>query len=210
MVTGIANKIMKRVTEFDPGTWVCSPKDFIDLAGRDAIDQALSRLVKANRLRRVGHGLYDLPRFSKFLNKIVAADMDAVVEAIARRDGIRVMPGGMALANQLGLTNAVSAKSVYTTDGYSRTIKIGRRNLEFRHASPRIMRWAGRPGGPVVEALRWLGPEIVAAEHGKIVSRLRSVLPSNVKGDLLNNCRDLPSWALPVVHSITKDEVDGI
>ena len=205
-MTGIADKIMERVSSFGPGTWVCTPKDFIDLASREAVDQALSRLVKANRLRRVGHGLYDLPRFSEFLNKYVPADMDAVVEAIVRRDGIRVMPGGMAPANQLGLTNAVAAKAVYTTDGPSRTIKVGRRTLVFRHASPRIMRWAGRPGGRVVEALRWLGPDIVAAERGYIVSKLRSLLPDYVKNDLLNNSRDLPGWALPVVLDVVKDD----
>ncbi len=209
-MTGIANKIMKRVSAFDPGTRVFTPKDFVDIASRDAIDQALSRLVKAKSLRRVGHGLYDLPRFSKFLNRFVPADMDAIVEAIVRRDGVRVMPGGMAPANRLGLTNAVSAKAVYTTDGHSRTIEIGRRTLEFRHASPRIMRWAGRPGAPVVEALRWLGPDIVAAEHGKIVLKLKSVLPNYVKSDLLKNSRDLPGWALPVIHGITKDELNVV
>ncbi len=136
--------------------------------------------------------------------------MDVVVEAIARRDGVKVMPGGMDPANRLGLTNAVSAKAVYTTDGHSRTIEIGRRTLEFQHVSPRIMRWAGRPGAPVVQALRWLGPDIVAAEHGKIVLKLKSVLPNYVKIDLLKNSGDLPSWVLPVIHDITQDEPNDI
>ena len=57
---GIANRIMQRVSAHDSGTWVCTPKDFLDLGSRAAVDQALSRLVKAGRLRRVGHGLYDI------------------------------------------------------------------------------------------------------------------------------------------------------
>ena len=67
-MTAIADKTIKRVSAHDRGTWVCSPKDFLGLGRREAVDQALSRLVKAKRLRRVGHGLYDLPR-SHYVSK---------------------------------------------------------------------------------------------------------------------------------------------
>ena len=60
----LAEKIMERVSAHGRGKWVCTPKDFLDLGSREAVDQALSRLVKAEQLRRVGHGLYDLPRMS--------------------------------------------------------------------------------------------------------------------------------------------------
>lgn len=198
---------MQRVSVHGLGTWVCSPKDFLDLGSREAVDQALSRLVKTKRLRRVGHGLYDSPRFSKALNKFAPADLDAIIAAIARRDGVRIMPNGLVPANSLGLTNAVPAKLIYMTDGHSRTIKVGRRTIQFMHASPSTMRWAGRPSEPVVQALRWLGPRI-ALNNNNIVSTLRRVLPDYVKSDLLENSRDLPGWALPVVRSITNDMLD--
>ena len=44
-MTGMADKIMKRVSAHASGRWVCSPKDFLDLGSREAVDQALSRLV---------------------------------------------------------------------------------------------------------------------------------------------------------------------
>ena len=68
-MTGIADKIMQRVSVHDSGRWVCTPKDFMDLGSREAVDQALSRLTKAGRLRRVSHGLYDMPRISNVLNR---------------------------------------------------------------------------------------------------------------------------------------------
>ena len=67
-MTGIADKIMQRVSGHDGGRWVCTPKDFLDLGSRYAVDQALSRLAKAGRLRRVSHGLYAAPRISPVLN----------------------------------------------------------------------------------------------------------------------------------------------
>ena len=110
-MTGIADKIMQRVSVHNSGGWVCTPKDFLDLGSREAVDQALSRLAKAGRLRRVGHGLYDAPRISNVLNRTAPVNLDAAIAALARRDGVRIMPAGLVAANQLGLTNAVPAKA---------------------------------------------------------------------------------------------------
>ncbi|MCY4597659.1 MAG: DUF6088 family protein [Bryobacterales bacterium] len=202
-MTGIADKIMQRVSGHDSGRWVCTPKDFLDLGSREAVDQALSRLAKTGRLRRVGHGLYDVPRISNVLNGPAPVDLDAAIAALVRRDGVRIMPDGLVAANQLGLTNAVPAKASYVTDGHSRTLTIDGRTVRFRHACPSVMQWAGRPAAPVVQALRWLGPSAVA--DGEIVSKLNRHLPDSVKFDLLHNSLDLPGWALPLVRSIAGD-----
>ncbi|MDE0436651.1 MAG: DUF6088 family protein, partial [Bryobacterales bacterium] len=68
-MSGVADAIMRRVSAHGRGRWVCTPKDFLDLGSREAVDQALSRLVRAGRLRRAGRGLYDLPRISAVLNR---------------------------------------------------------------------------------------------------------------------------------------------
>ena len=175
----------------------------IDLGSRQAIDQVLSRLVKAGRLRRAGRGLYDLPRTSGVLKRPAPVDLDAAVAALARRDGIRIMPDGAAAAHGLGLTNAVPAKVSYTTDGASRTVTIDGRTIRFRHAGPRVMRWAGRPAAPVAQALRWLGPD--AAADARVVSVLKRRLPDAVKRDLYVNGRDLPGWALPLARDVASD-----
>ncbi len=203
-MTRIADKIMDRVTKNERGTWVCTPKDFLDVGSREAVDQALSRLVKSGQLRRVGHGLYDMPRMSDVLERPAPVDLDAAIAALARRDGVRIMPDGMVAANQLGLTNAVPAKASYVTDGHSRALKIDGRTVQFRHAGPSVMKWAGRSSAPVVQALRWLGSE--AAADTRVVSILRRNLPDDVKLDLLQNSRDLPGWALQLARSITADQ----
>ena len=204
-MTGIADKIMQRASVHDSGTWVCTPKDFLDLGSRGAVDQALSRLAKAGRLRRVGHGLYDVPRISNVLNGPAPVDLDAAIAALARRDGVRIMPDGLVAANQLGLTNAVPAKASYVTDGHSRTLMIDGRTVRFRHAGPRVMQWAGKPAAPVVQALRWLGPRLAADEE--TVSTLNRHLPDIVKLDLMHNSSALPGWALPLARSIASGQI---
>ena len=207
-MTAIADKIMQRVSIHDSGGWVCTPRDFLDLGSRQAVDQAISRLAKSGQLRRVGHGLYDVPRFSDVLNRPAPVYLDAAIAALARRDGVRIMPDGLLAANQLGLTNAVPAKVSYVTDGHSRTLKIAGRTVRFQHAGPRVMQWAGRPAAPVVQALRWLGPR--AAADREIASSLNRSLPDHVKFDLVHNSRDLPGWALPLARSIARDQAVSV
>ena len=203
-MTPIAPKIMKRVSAHGRGKWVCTPRDFLDLGSRAAVDQALSRLVKAGRLRRVGHGLYDMPRMSTVLQRAAPVDLDAAIAALARRDSVRIIPDGLVAANQLGLTNAVPAKAAYVTDGSTRTLKIDGRTVRFRRAGPRVMQWAGKPAAPVAQALRWLGPNYAA--DAQVVSTLRRRLPADVKRDLSRHSQNLPGWALPLVQDITADK----
>ena len=207
-MTRMADRILKRVSAHGRGRWVCTPKDFLDLGSREAVDQALSRLVKAGQLRRVGHGLYDMPRMSDVLKRPAPVNLNAAIAALARRDGVRIMPDGLAAANQLGLTNALPAKASYVTDGSSRTVKIDGRTVRFRHAGPSVMQWEGKPSAPVVQALRWLGPE--AAADAQVVSILSRHLPDAVKRDLSQNSRRLPGWALPLARSITADQAVAV
>lgn len=205
-MTGIADRIMKRTLEHKTG-WVFTPNDFADIGSRAAVDQALSRLVKDGRLRRVGRGLYDVPRFSSILKRIAPVDLRAAVAAIARRNGTKIMSSGSVYANQLGLTNMVPAKPVYDTDGYSRTVKISRTTVQFRHAPPNVMRWTGEPGGPVIQALRWLGP--YASKDSDVVPTLRHILPDYVKLDLARNIRYVPTWMRLIINNVTSDEAIG-
>lgn len=49
-----------------PEGGVLSPREFLHLGSRAAVDQAFSRLVKAGRLLRVTRGGYTLPVTSRF------------------------------------------------------------------------------------------------------------------------------------------------
>jgi len=205
-VSSIADQIVKRLSEQKTG-WVCTPKDFLDLGNRAAVDQALYRLVKAGQLRRVGRGLYDVPRTSKLLKRLAPADLYSAVAAVTRRDDAKIMRSGSVYANLLGLTNQVPAKVVYDTDGTSRTLTIAGFSVYFRHAPPSVMRWAGKPGARVVQALRWLGH--YASKDPDVVPILKRVLPDYVKLDLSQGIRYMPGWMRPIVHDVTNNKAVG-
>lgn len=203
-MTVLSDTIMRRVRGHGHGAWVFSAKDFLDLGNRAAVDQSLSRLYKAGTLRRLGHGLYDWPRISKALGRPAPVDIDAAITAIARRDNIRVMPDGLTAAHRLGLTNAVPAKSVYWTDGSTRSMLVGGRTIHFKHVRPGMIRWANHAAAPVVSAMMWLGPSLSA--DSRILGKLSQRLPKAVIQDLTDGMSTLPAWATPIARQITSPQ----
>ncbi len=196
----LADKIIQRVRGYGRGQRVFTPKDFLHLGSRASVDQTLSRLVKHGLLRRIARGLYDFPRVSSVLKRHVPPSSDAVAAAVARKNAAHLMPDGIVAAHNLGLTNAVPAKMIYVTDGTSRTLKVGNRTIQMKHASKFLLPWFGRQGAPVVQALDWLGANVAA--QTKIIDALRKRLPDSVKQDLADGIGSMPAWMRLVVRKI--------
>jgi predicted transcriptional regulator of viral defense system len=97
---------------------VLTPRDFLGLGSRAAVDQALSRLCRDGQLRRVGRGLYALPRRHPLFGEL-SVGSDAIAHALADRDALRLQPAGAYAANQLGLTEQVPMRLLFLTDGES-------------------------------------------------------------------------------------------
>jgi hypothetical protein len=202
-VKSVADRIMSQVRVRGRGKWVFTPKDFLDLGSRAAIDRALSRLVLAGKLRRIGRGLYDFPRQSKILQGAAPASLDATVLAISRRDQIRVMPNGIVFANDLGLTNAVPAKPSYISSGRTKTVLVGNRKVYLQHVSQKVIAWADRPGGQFVAAVLWLDKAIASAPD--MIDLMRVKLADDVKQDLLQDLDLLPGWMASIAKKVCND-----
>ncbi len=67
---------------------------------------------------------YDKPTTSKLTGKMEFPPIASFVDAIARRDKLRMLVDGMTAANDLGLTTAVPACSTIYADTYPRAIEI--------------------------------------------------------------------------------------
>ncbi|OHV77303.1 DUF6088 family protein [Rhizobium sp. LCM 4573] len=186
---------------------VFTPTDFLDIAGRAAVDQALSRLVKNGKLRRLGRGLYDFPRVHPQLGALSPAS-DDVAKALARETGSRVQIAGVRAANALGLSTQVPAKSTYLTDGPSRRVVLGKRVVDLRHASSKHLIAPGSAAGTVVQALRHVGA-VRARDVAQIAARR---LSASDKKTLASTAVQAPAWMRPTLVSIANaasGEIDG-
>jgi hypothetical protein len=206
VVGSVPDRIMKRARAGGRGG-VFTPSDFLDIAGRAAVDQALSRLVKGGKLRRLARGLYDFPKVHPQLGLLSHAP-DDIAQALARETGSQLQIAGARAANALGLTTQVPAKNTYLTDGPSRRVVLGKRVVDLRHASPKHLIAPGSAAGTVVQALRHVG----AMRAGDVVQIAARRLSANDKKTLASSAVQAPAWMRPTLVSIANAasvEIDG-
>ena len=123
-------KILARIYGSGRGA-VFTPKDFLDLAGPETVRQALGRLTRGGKIRRLLRGVYDYPAFSKMLQALASPDPHAIGRAIARTHGWTILPAGETALNLLGLSTQVPARWEY----FRRTIQtvcMGWRDAYFQ------------------------------------------------------------------------------
>lgn len=206
LTASVPDRIMKRARAKGRGG-VFTPSDFLDVAARATVDQALSRLAKNGKLRRLARGLYDFPKVHPQLGAL-SPTPDDVAKALARETGSQVQIAGARAANALGLSTQVPAKSTYLTDGPSRRVVLGKRVVDLRHTSPKHLIAPGSAAGTVVQALRHVGA-IRAADVAQIASRR---LSASDKKTLASNAIQAPAWMRPTLVSIANagpGEIDG-
>ena len=175
-----------------PGS-VFSSGDFLSLGSRAAVDQALTRMMKAGLVSRVARGLYAVAG--------QRVDAQTIARAMAHKTG-----------EHLGLApSAVSPASshalVVPTSGVSRTVQAAGRTLQFRRMSPRKVRLASSAKGKVLLELWSRGfrsltlPEIQRATAGWTQTDLHAHAPL------------IPAWlrsALQQAHAQRKSAQVGL
>lgn len=179
-----------------------SAKDFLRFGNTAAVWQALTRLAKAGRIRRIRQGLYDLPRPHPLLGQ-TAPDPMEVVRGLMEGSNAQWQVSGAYAANLLGLSEQVPAKIVILTNGVPRNVPLGKLTLVFRRAAPRNLLGAGKPAGLVIAALRHLRLRGIDAT---VIERLRQRLKPETKRDLIELTPQLPAWLRPIIHQIAETE----
>ncbi len=204
-MSDIRSNIIAKIDTAESGkVWV--PTDFAQFGNRDAIDKTLQRLVSASKLRRIDRGLYDKPAVNRLTNRVTTPDYRAVLDAIARRDHLRMLVDGMTAANDLGLTDAVPSRVTIHTDTRRRSIQLDNLVIEFKHTAPSRLYWAGRPAMRVVQALYWL-KDTLDSDRSSILSKLGKVLAdpehgNEIRQDLMGGFNLLPTWMQNLVHDL--------
>jgi hypothetical protein len=194
------SQILKRVRGHGKG-WVFTPNHFNDLGSRDAVASALKRHKLAGHIRQLAHGLYDYPQTDPELG-MLEPSIDDIVSVLAGRDIVRLQPSGAYAANLLGLSTQVPMKIIYLTDGLSKIVTIGKRQIILKRTTPRNMAMAGRVSGLVAQALRHLGKEQV--DQAMIV-RLKDHLDVSAKAQLLKDTGYVPAWIAKVFREIAQE-----
>jgi hypothetical protein len=171
-----------------PEGGLLSPKDFLHLGSRAAVDQALSRLAKAGQLIRATRGLYLASTTDQ--GKQAPPSMDIVVSALASKNQEEIALDGARSAKMLGLSAQVPDGEVFLTTGRTRTLQVGEVTAQIRHAPRWMLALGATTAGAVIRALAWLGEQRI----GEVMELLRKQLTS-IDWKALSSVRSLlPSW----------------
>ena len=193
-MAALPQEIVEYAQVLPEATPICATT-LLQFGNRAAIDQALSRLAKTGTLMRICHGVYLLPRKTRFGEYV--PNIEETLEYLSVLWGDTIVPCGGSAANCLGLTQQNPVRSVYLTSGRSRKLQFGNLTVELRH-TPRwqLIEPYGKTG-TLIRALAWLGPDEAA-------DGLDAVIPALTKRevDQLSLARAvMPNW---MAETVTK------
>ena len=198
----LQNRLLRRIKGKGPD-WAFTPSDFSDCGDPRSVGKTLTRLVRTGTIRRVRRGIYEVPHENAIIGT-VGASTDAVVAALARRDGLKLLTPGAHAANRLGLSTQVAARYTYGIQGRSKSSQaIGRTTVVFKQRSPKAMMMAGRVSGTIAEALRNIGRPNITTDR---LRPLRARLTAKDRKQLRDDMRYAPAWMRPFFQELARDD----
>lgn len=166
------------------------PAQFLTLGSRASVDQVLSHLAKAGRIKRIARGIYVRPKQNKYVGEVLPGP-EAIVKQVAASEGASVQVHGAEAARRFELTTQVPMQLVFYTSGRSREINVGRMKIRLRHTSPRKLAMSERPAGLALTALEYLGKHNVTPE---VIERVRRKLAPTEFEALRQASTAMPAW----------------
>lgn len=175
--------------------------DFRSKGSQTAIRMALSRISKEGKLKRLAHGIYYVPQIDPLFGPLYPAP-EAVAEAIAKKEKIRIQPAGAYALNRLGLTTQVPTKLVYITDGEDREIKIGKTIIKLKATTPKKMAMEGELSSLVILALSELDLKNIDANTSqKIKVLLAKENPETLKKNLALTSARIHNYIIKLLNT---------
>lgn len=195
-MTSIHSNIENSIKRYKRGELVF-PVDFRLKGNNDAVKKTLSRLAKEGTLKRLGHGIYVLPKKDPLFGEILPSAEEVAI-ALAKKDQVRIKPTGVHALHKLGLSMQVPTKLVYLTDGSPREIKIGKNIIKFKSTTPKKLSLKGTYSSLIILALEELGLENI---DEAMEVRLKELLELENRHTLN---QDLKKATVQVAQYITK------
>lgn len=174
--------------------------NFLDYGNPESIKKALLRLKQKGLLVRLAHGIYLFPKIDKELGLLFPSTED-IAKAIARRDRARIVPTGVHALNKLGLSSQVPMKVVYLTDGAARSVKVGKRTISFKKASPKNLLAQGEISSLVIQALKTIGQKKL---NNDTLKKIHLILENEKEENIVDDAKLSPAWIKKILTQSIK------
>jgi hypothetical protein len=165
------------------------------------VTSALSRLVQKKVIRRLAHGLYDLPEVHPKLGAIMPST-EKVIEAIKTSEAIEVQPTGAYAANLLGLSTQIPMRIELYTNGPKKTIRFGKQEILLKPTTPKNMIGSGTKAGLILHALRQIGKDNVTEE---MIQRIKNLLEEKEIKQIKKQVQYAPAWIAKIMRELINE-----
>lgn len=200
---GIAEDIMGFAGEMGDGM-PFSTCELMHLGKRAALDQALSRLVRAGRLARVKRGMYVLPKISSLFGKTPPLAKD-VLTALSRVTGEVFEISPERALSALRLTTQNQLGRTFSTTGRPRTLKMsGMQPIHLKSApwKKAVAPLMGSMAGVAAIGLLSLGIKNVDRD---IVDTIKKNISAEDFDKLVSAAPRMPSWLADILLNKNTD-----
>lgn len=200
----IENKIVTNVQKCGRGTIFFADK-FVHLFSYESVRKALSSLVEKGVILRVARGIYCYPKIDKVLGLgPLLPSVDDIVNAIAKRNHMKVAPTGVYALNILGLSTQVPMNFVYLTNGWSRSLTIlNGVTVKFKQTALKNLSFNSRLAMLITFALKEIGQANITLEQ---ITRIHSLLKNEKKEIIIKDFALMPVWIRQIILKAYNNE----
>ena len=191
-------QIKDRISGYPYGS-AFSASDFLDIAEANSVSQALFRIEKDGRIRRVMNGIYDKPAYSQLIQEYAVPRIDKIADALARRFNWSIAPSGDTALNYLHISTQVPNEWEYVSDGPYRDYMIGKTPLKFKHVMTREINRYSAITVMVIQGIRAIGKGNLTQEQ---IDRFATVLTTEDKDILVKEARTASGWIYREIKNI--------
>jgi hypothetical protein len=199
MIDTIEYQILEKIKKAKRGTLFFSDS-FLSKENFEGVRKALQRLVKKSELMRIATGIYVRPEIDPVIGAVTPG-IEQIAKAIAKRDKARIVPTGNYALNRLGLSTQVPLNVVYLSDGAARKVKVGKRTITFKKASPKNVSTIGEISTLAIQALRTLGKDKASSDE---ISKIQELLQKEKPTHLQHDYRLAPEWIRQIMLPVIK------
>lgn len=190
-------QVLRKICKASKGSLFFA-ENFLTLGNAKAVAKALERLTKQGELVRVARGIYVRPEIDPVIGPVTPG-IEVIAKAIARRDRARIIPTGVYALHRLGLSTQVPLNVVYLTDGAARKIKIGKRTIRFKNATPKNVAAIGEISGLAIQALKTLGKDKANPDE---IEKIKQLLKKEKITHLQHDIRLAPDWIRQIMQPV--------
>ena len=178
---------------------VFTNSDFYHIGNRKTVTWSLSSLRGRGIIRPLLSGIFDYPIYSELLQEWLAPDVDAVAQAIARKNQWHIQITGVAALNYLGLSTQVPGRYLYLSDAQSREFQLMNSTIEFNRSPLKQSKLKSRQTEIITQALLSLGESNL---NDAVITKITDFITEKEKPRILKDSRYAPAWIGELLRNI--------